>query len=193
MTALSKQYFLSPAEYLAQEREADFKSEYLNGMVVAMAGAKWRHNVIAGHLSRLIGNAFENRPCIVFNSDMKVQIEKANVFRYPDVSALCGPIDFYDGEEDVYCNPQFIGEVLSPSTENYDRNAKFALYRMIDTFGEYLMLSQDKMEAELHRKDDERWSSDTYTDPETQIELESIGLTLRLGDLYEKVQFPAAN
>lgn len=122
---------------------------------------------------------------------MKVRVEKANIFRYPDVSALCGPIDVYDGEEDTYVNPQFIAEVLSPKTERYDRNDKFALYRLIDTFGEYLILAQDRMEAELHRKDpDGRWTAETYTDPGDSIELETIGVTLVLADLYAKIEIP---
>lgn len=191
MSALPKSSYLSPIEYLSLEREAETKSDYLNGIMVALAGAKYRHNVFVGNINRVIGNAFVDWPCVVFGSDMKVRIEKANCFRYPDISALCGPIDFYDGEEDVYGNPWFICEVLSPSTRHVDQNEKFAKYRLIDSFTEYLMLEQDSMKAELHRKDQEtgRWTTDEYTQPSDQIELQSIQVELKLADLYAKVDF----
>lgn len=190
MSALPELSYLSPVEYLRVERHAETKSDYLNGIVVAMAGATYRHNIIAGNVFRRIGNAFEKRPCIGFNSDMKVRIEKANVFRYPDVSALCGPIDFYDGEEDIYTNPQFICEVLSPSTERTDKNEKFAEYRLIDSFKEYLIIEQKMIKAILHRKgEDNIWTSESYTDQDDKIELESIHVSLTLREIYEKIEF----
>ncbi len=182
----------TPEDYLRAEREAVIKSDYLNGIVVeAMAGARHRHNLVAGNTYGEIRSALKGRPCIVYGSDMKVRIEKANLFRYPDVSAVCGPIHFYDEVEDAYGNPQFLCEVLSPSTRSLDRHEKFAEYRLIDTFSEYLLIEPDRMEAELHRKDAEgRWTCDGYTDPDQAIVLESLGVTLRLGDLYEKIEFP---
>lgn len=194
MSALPLSSFLTPEEYLRAEREADFKSDYLNGIVVAMAGAKHRHNLVAGNTFRHISNAFADRPCIVYGSDMKVRIEKANLFRYPDLSAVCGPIDFYDRTEDSYCNPQFLCEVFSDSTRAIDRRDKFAAYRLIDSFSEYLLLDPDQIEAELHRKSANGcWSSAAYTDPDCLIILESIGVTLRLGSLYDKVKFPGTS
>ncbi len=192
MSALRRPSCLTPHEYLRAEREAAFKSDYLNGIVVeAMAGARYRHNLVAGNTFSEIHSALRDRPCVAFGSDMKVRIEKANVFRYPDVSAVCGPIDFFDEVEDAYGNPQLICEVLSPSTRSLDRHEKFAEYRLIDTFSEYLLIEPDRMEAELHRKDGEgRWTCDTYTEPDQAIVLESIGITFRVGDLYEKVEFP---
>lgn len=191
MSALPQPSFLTPEEYLRAERQADFKSDYLNGIVVAMAGAKHRHNLVAGNTFRHIANGFSGRPCVVYGSDMKVRIEKANIFRYPDLSAVCGPIDFYNESEDSYCNPQFLCEVLSESTRILDRREKFAAYRLIDTFSEYLLLDPDRIEAELHRKGPEGgWTAATYTDPDDYIILESIGITLRLSSLYEKVEFP---
>ena len=192
MSALPRPSYLSPEEYLRLERDAPFKSDYLNGIVVeAMAGARHRHNLVAGNTHGEIRNALRGRPCIVYGSDMKVRIHKANLFRYPDVSAVCGPIDFFDEIEDAYSNPQFICEVLSPSSRSLDRHEKFAEYRLIDTFSEYLLIDPDRMEAELHRKNpDERWACASYTEPVDLIRLESIGVTLRLGDLYEKVEFP---
>jgi Uma2 family endonuclease len=190
MSALPKISYLSPEDYLHAERLAETKSDYLNGIMVAMSGATFRHNVIAGNVFRRIGNAFQNRPCIVFGSDMKVRVDKANSFRYPDVSALCGPINFYDRVTDIYCNPRFICEVLSPSTSRTDRNEKFAGYRLIDTFTEYLIIEQDKMEVDLHRKGDNGiWTAQTYIEITEQIELESIGVNLTLAEIYEKIEF----
>jgi len=193
MSALPRPSYLSPEEYLRVERDAPFKSDYLNGIVVeAMAGARYRHNVVVGNTYGAIHAVLRGRPCVVFGSDMKIRVEKANLFRYPDVSAVCGPIDFYDAVEDAYGNPQFLCEVLSPSTRSLDRHEKFAEYRLIDTFSEYLLIEPDRMEAELHRKNpDGSWACESYTGPEDVIRLESIGVTLRLGDLYEKVEFPA--
>ena len=191
MTALPEESYLSPQEYLEIERVAETKSDYLNGIIVAMAGAKYRHNLVAGALLRLIGNAFVDRPCVAFGSDMKVRIEKANVFRYPDASALCGPIDFFDDSEDVYCNPVFIGEVLSDSTRRIDRNEKFAEYRLLDTFREYLLLEPDEPMAELHWKnDDGKWKGEIFQSLDDEMHLKSIDVAIKLKDLYAKVTFP---
>jgi len=190
MSALPRISHLSPEDYLLAERLAETKSDYLNGIIVGMAGATYRHNVIAGNVFGVIREAFRKRPCIVFGSDMKVRIGKANAFRYPDVSALCGPINFYCDEQDVYCNPQFICEVLSPSSCRTDRNEKFAEYRFIDTFTEYLIIEQDKMEVDLHRKGGNGiWTARTYTEVRDEIELESIAVNLTLADIYEKIEF----
>jgi len=192
MSALPQPSFLSAEEYLDTERRAETKSDYLNGLIVAMAGAKHRHNLVAGNVFRHLANALVERPCIVYGSDMKVRVEKANQFRYPDVSAVCGPIDFYDATEDAYRNPQFIAEVLSDSTRAIDRRDKFAAYRLIPTFSEYLIIEPDRMEAELHRLGPEgRWTCATFAAPDDLIILESIAVTLRLGGLYEKVVFPS--
>lgn len=191
MSALPLPSYVSPEEYLEAERLAETKSDYLNGIVVAMAGAKYRHNIVVVNVLGEIRNALRDSPCIVFGSDMKVRIEKANCFRYPDVSAICGPIDFYDQAEDVYCNPQFLCEVLSDSTRALDRREKFAEYRFIDSFTEYLLVEPDRIEAELHRKGaDGRWTCATFQDPDELIHLESVGISLRLGILYEKVNLP---
>ena len=189
MTALRRpQEIFTPAEYLARERTAEEKSEYLNGILVAMAGNTFAHDVIKGNIARFIGNQLAGRPCHVFTSDMKVRIERANLFRYPDVSALCGPVQFHDGEKDAYENPSLIVEVLSPSTARSDRAAKFALYRFLDSFAEYLLVAQDRTHAELFRKQpDGQWTTESYTAPADLVTLESIGCTLRLVDIYDKV------
>ena len=113
MSAIAKlEPYLTPEEYLIRERAAEHKSDYFNGYVVAMAGATYHHNIIAGTVNAALIGPFRGRPCISFPADMKVRIDRANLFRYPDVSAVCGAIDFFDDEQDVYCNPAVIVEVF---------------------------------------------------------------------------------
>jgi Uma2 family endonuclease len=185
--------FVSPDEYLVRERAAECRSEYLNGVIVAMAGGTFAHDLICGNVQRHLGNQLAARPCYVFSSDMKVRIARANLFRYPDVSAVCGPVLFHDHLQDAYENPSLIVEVLSPTTERYDRTEKFALYRFLDSLTEYLLIAQDRCHAQLFRNQPGgSWTEQTYTSPESLIVLESIGYTLELGQLYEKVPLHGA-
>ncbi len=188
MSALARSAeLLSPQEYLTRERAAEHRSEYLNGLVVAMAGATLVHDLIRGNVERHLGNQFAARPCYVFGSAVKIRIERANLFRYPDISAVCGPVLFHDEVGDAYENPALIVEVLSPATERYDRIDKFALYRFLESFAEYLLLAQDRPHAELlRRQPDGQWTAQTYTAPADVITLESVDCTLRLSDLYAK-------
>jgi Uma2 family endonuclease len=189
---LSRQEILTTEEYLARERAALERNEYLNGIVVAMAGGTFLHDLVKVNLQSNLVAQLKGRPCYVFTSDMKVRIERANLFRYPDLSALCGPILFHDEQKDAYGNPALIAEILSPSTSRYDRTEKFALYRFLDSLVEYLLVAQDRQHAELLRKGaDGQWTAQIFSSAEETLLLESIGCTLRLGDLYDKVPLPA--
>ncbi len=180
--------FLTAERYLERERVAETRSEYVNGLVYAMAGGTRSHALLSANVLRLVGNQLVGRPCEAYGSDMKVRIEKANVFRYPDLSALCGPTLTYDEHDDVICNPSVIVEVLSKSTEAYDRGDKFALYRLIDSLVEYVLVSQDKIEVEVHRRlGPGKWESTLYNAKEDAFELPSIQCTVALRDLYDKV------
>jgi Uma2 family endonuclease len=191
MSALLQPRTLFTAEeYLRLERDAEFKSEYVNGNVYAMAGAKVNHNRIAANVLRNLGNQLRSRPCEAFGSDMKVRIDKANAFRYPDISALCGPILFHDQVQDAYCNPSVIVEVLYPSTEILDRGEKFTLYRLLDSLIEYVLVRQDRVEVEVFTRDDEgRWTSIVYNEGADSFVLSCIGCSLSLAEIYEKVTF----
>lgn len=183
-------FCVSPFQYLEEERRASLKRDYLNGQVIAMAGGSYNHNMIQRNVTRRLATALENRKCVDFTSDMKIRIDKANQFRYPDASALCGPIDFYDDSRDAVCNPQLIVEVLSPSTEQSDRTDKFATYRLIESFSEYLLLSQSEMQAEVwSKKENGEWVAIAFQKPGDIIELESIAVKILLGDLYDKCEF----
>jgi hypothetical protein len=118
-------------QYLAWEREADFKSEYLRGEIYAMSGASLEHNTIASNLNGALWNQLKGRPCRVLGSDMRVQVEAADAYFYPDISGLCGEFDFHDDRKDAYKNPQFVIEILSDSTESYDRGKKFFHYQTL--------------------------------------------------------------
>lgn len=193
MSALRKpREILTADEYLRQERLAETKSEFVNGRVYAMAGASMNHNRIALNCASALQSQLRDRPCEVFSSDVKVRIDKANVFRYPDVSGLCGPILSHDSHKDAYCNPSIIIEVLSPSTEALDRGEKFNLYRLLDSLFEYVLVRQDRIEVEVFSRDSENhWSSVMYNEPGDSLPLKAIGCTVTLAEVYGKVEFSA--
>lgn len=182
--------FLTAEDYLARERAASFRSEYVNGDVHAMAGGSVNHTRIARNITALLTAQLSARPCEVFGSDMKVRIDKANAFRYPDVSGLCGPILHHDREKDSYCNPAMIVEVLSPSTAAYDRGEKFTLYRLLDSLFEYVLVNQDRVQVEVFlRGADRNWSCTTWNELSDSFTLQTLGCTLTLADIYGKVDF----
>jgi Uma2 family endonuclease len=190
MPAVAEPTHLSIEDYLSAERAAECKSEYVDGEVFAMSGASIPHNQIGASLSRELGKQLAGRPCNSFTSDMKVWMPLTSTFAYPDASALCGSIETYDEHKDIITNPSFIAEILSESTATYDRGNKFKAYASLLSLQEYLLVSQDEIEAERRmRKGDNTWELQTFSDPEDIITLPSIGCELRLGDLYDKVEF----
>lgn len=188
MSALPK-HTPTPAEYLEQERAADYKSEYIAGEIFAMSGAKLNHNRISGNLNGEIREQFKGRPCDVLGSDMKVWIDDAESFVYPDLSGLCGDFDFYDEREDVYTNPRFVIEILSASTESYDRGKKFLYYQTLASLQEYVLVSQDKMIVETFRKNGSDWIYHVYKNEDDSLRLESVDCEVRLSEIYRNVKF----
>jgi Uma2 family endonuclease len=180
---------LTPEEYLAIERKAEYKSEYYDGVMYAMAGAQRAHDRIAWNLHRELGNCFRPRPCEGFTSDMRVRTV-ARHYTYPDASALCGEPRFGDDFVDTLLNPSLIVEVLSPSTEAYDRGRKFELYQSIASLREYLLLASDRVHADLYvRQPGGLWLLGSASKLDDELMLESVGCRLKLADLYEKVEF----
>lgn len=180
--------FLTPEQYLAIERGADYKSEYLNGEMFAMSGARAAHNLISVNVSAELRQQFRTRPCRVYSSDMRVRVNRSGLNTYPDVTVVCGAPQFLDNVEDTLLNPNVIVEVLSPSTEAYDRGRKFEHYKSIESMREYLLLASDRMHADLYtRQPDDRWLLTSADAPEHSLTLESVGAQLKLADLYEKV------
>lgn len=184
--------FLTPEQYLEIERKAEFKSEYFNGEMFAMAGAREAHNLIVANAVGELRQQFRSRPCRVYPSDMRVRVKPGGLFTYPDVIALCGEPRFIDDQRDTLLNPQVIVEVLSPSTEGYDRGRKFEHYKAIESLREYVLIASDRVHADLYsRQTDGRWVLTSADSLEESLTLESVDAHLRLGDLYEKVELPA--
>ena len=184
--------YLTPEEYLTLERQAETKSEYWQGEVYALAGASRRHNLVAFNLAATLGVQLKSRPCEAYTSDMRVKVARADHYSYPDVTVVCGQAEFEDRSEDTLLNPTVLIEVLSPSTEAYDRGAKFEFYRTLESLTDYLLISQSKPIIEhFTRQPDERWLLSTYKGLEAVAAIPSIGCDLRLADVYDKVTWPA--
>lgn len=191
MSTLAKS-FLTPEEYLKIERQAEYKSEYFAGEMFAMAGAVEAHNLICWSILGQLYQQMRQRPCRAYPSDMRVRVSATGLYTYPDIVALCGEPIFIDDHNDTLLNPSVIVEVLSPSTEAYDRGRKFEHYRSIESLAEYLMVASDRMHADLYRRQpDGLWVLSPAGEPGDSLELRSIGCALQLADLYEKVDFAA--
>lgn len=174
---------VEPEQYLARERRAEHRSEYVDGEVYAMTGASRKHNVFAE-----LRRQFRGRPCEAYISDMRVRIPSANIYTYPDVVAVCGEPEFEDAEVDTLTNPTLVVEVLSKSTASYDRNEKFTYYRTLPSLAEYIIVSQDKYHVTQYVKQaDGRWLLSDIRGTDGVVELASVGCVLDLKEIYERV------
>ena len=182
-------------DYLAIEREStDVKHEYFAGHVFAMSGGSYEHSLITANLAGELRQRLKNGPCTVLSSDMRIRVETADACAYPDVSVLCSEPIFHDARRDVLTNPVLIAEVLSPSTEAYDRGGKFALYRQLPSLRHYLLVAQDQIAVDVFtRQPDGRWVLDAYTDPDAEILLEALDGRLSVRELYDRVVFGTAD
>jgi Uma2 family endonuclease len=179
----------SPQQYLAIERDAQQKHEYFNGEIFAMTGASERHNLIAVNLVSSIHAQLRGTPCKVYSSDMRLKVSATGLYTYPDVVALCGEAHFDDDQQDTLLNPTMVIEVLSKSTEGYDRGEKFAHYRKIESLTEYLLISQDRYRIEQYvRQPDNQWLMSEVSKLEEGIELPSIKCRLLLSDVYDRIE-----
>jgi Uma2 family endonuclease len=179
---------LTPGEYLAAERKAETRSEYFAGEVFAMVGASKRHNLIAANIIRVLGNQLLDRPCNVYPSDMRVKVSATGKYTYPDVVVACEPELFDDAENDTLLNPVVIIEVLSASTEAYDRGKKFEQYQQIASLTEYILVAQEPYRIEQYmRQSDKEWRYSEYHEAEDVIKLSVIGCEIALKDAYAKV------
>ena len=180
--------FYTPEEYLALERKAEGRSEYHDGQIFAMSGGTRWHDRIDNQFSLLIEQHLAGRRCEAFSSSMRVLARPSGLYTYPDLSVACEEPQFADAEMDTLVNPTLLVEILSPSTEDYDRGTKAKMYRAIPSLRELLLISQESYEVELYRRQaGGGWSLTEAKGLEASIELESIGYTLRLLDLYKKV------
>ncbi len=182
---------ISPEEYLAQERQAETKSEYVDGEVYAMTGASGPHNTISVNLILALGPQVRSGSCNIYANDMRVRVGR-RAYLYPDVVVVCGEVELEDDGVDTLLNPTLVVEVLSPSTEDYDFGKKFALYRSIPSLQEYVLVAQDRCHVVHYaRQGDNTWLLSETRSLDDAISLSSIGCRLALRDVYQRVEFPA--
>jgi Uma2 family endonuclease len=182
--------YISPEEYLRRERLAEYKSEYLNGEIFAMTGASRQHNRITINISSSLNQQLRGRPCEVYAVDMRVKVRASGLYTYPDVAVACGEPQFEDDFVDTLVNPTLLIEVLSQSTERYDRIAKTSYYRTIDSLMEHLLVAQNEVRVEQYsREANDQWLLTEHLALDSAVNLPSIGCTLTLSDVYERIIF----
>jgi Uma2 family endonuclease len=189
MASASRKTDLTPEQYLVRERLAQFRSEYHDGQIRAMSGASRPHNLITVNLSSEINGQLKGRPCEVYSADMRVHVHATGDYFYPDIVAVCGEPRFLDGEFDTLINPQLIVEILSPSTEAYDRGEKFAQYQRIESLRGYVLIAQDEIRVERLSRQGDQWLLTTWDSAVGTLRLDSIDCDVRLSDIYAKVKF----
>jgi len=184
------QKIITPEEYFAMEESAEYKSEYYYGEIFAMSGASHNHNMIAVNIIAALHGSLRNSECVVYGSDMKVQVDEAVHYTYPDVSVVCGDIEFAQGRDDIIRNPAVIFEILSESTKDYDRGSKFTAYRKIKSLKDYIIVDQYACHAEYFYKDESgRWTLEEFTNSDDRFIIRAIDAELSLNTVYERVKF----
>ena len=177
-------------EYLARERLATIKSEFYRGEIFAMAGGSLRHNTISGNAFTLLRNGLRGSPCRPLNSGQRIRIATNTLSTYPDVSIICGEIKVDQEDQDAIVNPRVIFEVISRSTESYDRGKKFDLYRQLESLQEYVLVSQDEPQVDrFTRQNDGSWNLTITKGLENSIKLISVSCVLPVAGIYEDVTF----
>lgn len=186
MSAVLTQTHYTAEEYLTLERSASCKSEFHDGQIYAMTGASRKHNLITVNIARELSVQLKKRPCEAYINDMRVKAADACSYHYPDIVVACGTPQFEDAYVDTLLNPTLLIEVLSPSTEAYDRGGKFAHYRKIPTLREYLLVMQDQPSIERYVRQGDVWILSEVLGFEASVALESIDCVLSLREVYDK-------
>ncbi len=189
MSSLPAEKYITPEEYLALERRAKYKSEYIHGEILAMSGASRAHNIITVDITTELNIQLRRRGCEVYSGDMRVRTNPTGSYFYPDVVVVCDKPRFEDNVFDTLLNPILIIEVLSPSTETYDRGEKFAHYQELISLREYILVAQDRMHVVHHRLIETQWVQKEFHTPEDVLLLNSIECKLPLRDIYTRVPF----
>lgn len=186
----TRRSFITPEDYIKRERNAETKSEYIHGKIYAVSGASRWHNRITVNVVALLYSQLRNGPWEGFAHDMRVRAGSKNVYAYPDVVVACSEARFEDRQLDTLLDPTLLVEVLSDSTEKYDRGRKFAYYQQIESLREYVLISQDTTRIECFtRLEDRRWMLTIAGTLESVMPLESIGCALPLAEVYARIQF----
>ena len=179
----------SPADYLAQERLAETKSEFYAGRVYAMSGGSRGHSLIAVNLIRELSRELRGATCETHDNDMRVKVNETGLYSYPDVSVVCGDPEFEDGQLDTLLNPVLIIEVLSPSTEAHDRGFKASQYRNTPSLKEYVLVAQDRPSVEVQERQGNVWELREYSQPGQEVALLGGSVRIPLEEIYERVSF----
>ncbi len=179
---------LNPAEYLALERKAERRSEYYDGEVFLLAGASREHNRISTNITSQLDRQLEGRDCDVYASDLRVLVAPTGLYTYPDITVTCGTELFADDRNDVLLNPLLIIEILSSSTEAYDRGRKFQHYQQIESLAEYVLVTQDARRVEQYRKQATGWLYTDIRGADGILDLPTIGCRLQLTDIYRRAE-----
>ena len=188
MSSVVAQTYLTPEEYLAFERKATTKHEYLNGQIVAMSGASFAHNFLTMNVANQLYNQLIGGECQVAASDMRVKAIQTGSYFYPDVVVVCGEPRAEDDTFDTLLNPTLIVEILSPSTETYDKGEKFEHYQQIASLKDYILIFQDKVHVEHYCRQGSAWLQTEFAELEDVLSLRSIACELRLQDVYRRVK-----
>jgi Uma2 family endonuclease len=191
MSAVPKRK-MTHQEYLAFERKAETKHEFFQGELFDMAGATFEHTEIKDNLARELGNQFKGSPCKALTSDLRVKVDATGLYTYPDIVILCGKGEFEDEEFDILLNPTAIVEVLSESSEKYDRGKKFQHYKRIPSVREYVLVAQDEMLIDRYvRQSDQDWLLTTFTSPDAVFSFATIPGAVSFAEIYRGVEFVA--
>jgi Uma2 family endonuclease len=183
---------LSPEEYLTLDREAEIRSEYYNGQMYAMSGASHPHGIVAHNISFLLELALADRPFLVTTHDLRVRVHPGGLYAYPDIVVVCGSPQYADDQADTLLNPLLLFEVLSPSTERYDRGFKSAQYRTIASLQEHVLVSQSEPRIEVYRRQPAgNWLFSEWIGLEATCRLDSLECGLPLSAVYKNAGFPA--
>ena len=187
---VTEQRYYTPEEYLELEDYAAYKSEYIDGQIIHIAGGTVNHNQIALNLSAELNFAFKKQSYRVYMADIRLWIPEKRIYNYPDVMILVDEPEYFNNRKDIILNPQVIIEVLSKSTRTYDREEKFNAYRTISSFQEYLLIDQNRVYIEqLAKTGKKQWSWREYDLEDQAIALVSVPFEMTLIDLYNKVSF----
>ncbi len=182
---------MTAEEYLALDRAAERQSEFLDGEMILREGANVRHSTVTVNLIGEVGMSVRGSLCGLFGSDLRLRVS-ARMYTYPDLTVVCGKPLLADDREDILLNPTVIFEVLSPSTEHYDRGVKLQHYRGIESLQDYILVAQDEIRVEQYtRRDANTWTIHDYLHAEEVLRIESIGVSLPLAAIYERIEFPA--
>ncbi|RLS78271.1 MAG: Uma2 family endonuclease [Planctomycetota bacterium] len=181
---------ITPQEYVIRERQAPIKSEFYQGEIFAMGGGSANHSLIAANFVGEARNSLKGRPCAVFNSDLRVQVQSTGLYTYPDATIVCGELLFDDDHRDTLLNPTLIVEVLSDSTEKYDRGKKSNHYRQIASLKELILIAQDRSHVErFTRQANGDWLFHEQKELTADFELKSLGISIAISELYRGVKF----